>query len=87
MSSTLRDFASAAVQSKRIRFGDLRRLKRDILPARIPGYQPRLGRVDTRSGAQEPARQCLALGVCHDGVGIESATGGGPTFAQWLAAR
>src|SRR3954449_1055622 len=34
-SSTLRDFASAAVQSKRIRFGDLRRLKRDILPARI----------------------------------------------------
>ena len=33
--STLRDFASAAVQSKRIRFGDLRRLKRDILPARI----------------------------------------------------
>ena len=29
-SSTLRDFASAAVQSKRIRFGDLRRLKRDI---------------------------------------------------------
>jgi hypothetical protein len=35
MSSTLRDFASAAVQSKRIRFGDLRRLKRDILPARI----------------------------------------------------
>jgi hypothetical protein len=35
MSSTLRDFASAASQSKRIRFGDLRRLKRDILPARI----------------------------------------------------
>src|SRR5215204_2910670 len=35
MSSTLRDFASAAIQSKRIRFGDLRRLKRDILPARI----------------------------------------------------
>src|SRR5215208_6291265 len=35
MSSTLRDFASVAFQSKRIRFGDLRRLKRDILPARI----------------------------------------------------
>ena len=35
MSSTLRDFANAAFQSKRIRFGDLRRLKRDILPARI----------------------------------------------------
>src|SRR3954454_24120851 len=35
MSSTLRDFASAAVQRKRIRFADLRRLKRDILPARI----------------------------------------------------
>jgi hypothetical protein len=35
MSSTPRDFASAAIQSKRIRFGDLRRLKRDILPARI----------------------------------------------------
>jgi hypothetical protein len=34
-SSTLRDFANAAIQSKRIRFGDLRRLKRDILPARI----------------------------------------------------
>src|SRR5829696_6427777 len=35
MSSTLRDFASAASQSKRIRLGYLRRLKRDILPARI----------------------------------------------------
>ena len=35
MSSTLRDFANAAFQSKRICFGDLRRLKRDILPARI----------------------------------------------------
>ena len=39
--STLRDFASAAVQSKRIRFGDLRRLKRDILPARITACRVR----------------------------------------------
>jgi hypothetical protein len=35
MSAALRDFVSKAVGHKRIRFGDLRRLKRDILPARI----------------------------------------------------
>jgi hypothetical protein len=35
MSPSLRDFVSRAVEHKRIRFGDLRRLKRDILPARI----------------------------------------------------
>jgi hypothetical protein len=35
MSGTLRDFARAAVESNRIRFGDVRRLQRDILPSRI----------------------------------------------------
>ena len=35
MSPSLRDFVFRAVEHKRIRFGDLRRLKRDILPARI----------------------------------------------------
>jgi hypothetical protein len=33
--TSLRDFVSRAVEHKRIRFGDLRRLQRDILPARI----------------------------------------------------
>ena len=33
--TSLRDFVSRAMEHKRIRFGDLRRLKRDILPARI----------------------------------------------------
>jgi len=33
--TSLRDFVSRTVEHKRIRFGDLRRLKRDILPARI----------------------------------------------------
>jgi hypothetical protein len=35
MSNSLRDFVSRAMEHKRIRFGDLRRLQRDILPARI----------------------------------------------------
>jgi hypothetical protein len=35
MSGNLRDFARAAVESNRIRFGDVRRLQRDILPSRI----------------------------------------------------
>jgi hypothetical protein len=35
MSGTLRDFARAALDSNRIRFGDVRRLQRDILPSRI----------------------------------------------------
>ena len=33
--TSLRDFVSRAVEHKRIRFGDLRRLRRDILPARV----------------------------------------------------
>jgi len=33
--TSLRDFVSRTLEHKRIRFGDLRRLKRDILPARI----------------------------------------------------
>jgi hypothetical protein len=33
--TSLRDFVSRAIEHKRIRFGDLRRLQRDILPARI----------------------------------------------------
>jgi hypothetical protein len=33
--AALRDFASHAIEVRRIRFGDLRRLQRDILPARI----------------------------------------------------
>jgi hypothetical protein len=33
--TSLGDFVSRAVEHKRIRFADLRRLKRDILPARI----------------------------------------------------
>ena len=35
MSTTLRDFVLNAVEMKRIRFADLRRLQRDILPYRI----------------------------------------------------
>ena len=35
MSPSLRDFVSKAVEHDRILFGDLRRLQRDILPARI----------------------------------------------------
>src|SRR3954467_10642486 len=35
MNASLRDFVSRALEHKRIRFGDLRRLKRDILPARL----------------------------------------------------
>ena len=35
MSPLLRDFVSKAVEHDRILFGDLRRLQRDILPARI----------------------------------------------------
>jgi hypothetical protein len=35
MSGSLRDFVSKAVEHDRILFGDLRRLQRDILPARI----------------------------------------------------
>jgi len=34
-SPSLREFVSDAVEAQRIRFGDLRRLQRDILPARI----------------------------------------------------
>ena len=34
-STSLRDFVSHTLEDKRIRFGDLRRLQRDILPARI----------------------------------------------------
>ncbi len=34
-STSLRDFVSHARQAGRIRFGDLRRLQRDILPARL----------------------------------------------------
>jgi hypothetical protein len=34
-SASLRDFVSHTLEVKRIRFGDLRRLQRDILPARI----------------------------------------------------
>jgi hypothetical protein len=34
-SPSLREFVSHALDAKRIRFGDLRRLQRDILPARI----------------------------------------------------
>ena len=35
MSTTLRDFVLNAVEMNRIRFADLRRLQRDILPYRI----------------------------------------------------
>ena len=35
MSITLRDFVTKAVETNRIRFADLRRLQRDILPYRI----------------------------------------------------
>jgi hypothetical protein len=35
MSTTLHEFVSKALVANRIRFGDLRRLKRDILPYRI----------------------------------------------------
>jgi hypothetical protein len=35
MSTSLRDFVCRALERKRISFGDLRRLQRDILPARI----------------------------------------------------
>src|SRR3954462_10630099 len=35
MSTTLREFVSKALEANRIRFGDLRRLQRDILPYRI----------------------------------------------------
>ena len=34
-STSLRDFVTHARQTGRIRFGDLRRLQRDILPARL----------------------------------------------------
>src|ERR671913_1939615 len=34
-STSLRDFVCRALESKRISFGDLRRLQRDILPASI----------------------------------------------------
>src|SRR4051812_22250997 len=39
MSDTLRDFVLNAVEIKRIRFADLRRLQRDILPYRITTQQ------------------------------------------------
>src|SRR4051812_23935706 len=35
MSTTLHDFVSKALEANRIRFGDLRRLQRDVLPYRI----------------------------------------------------
>src|SRR4051794_7940708 len=35
MSTTLDNFVSKALEANRIRFGDLRRLQRDILPYRI----------------------------------------------------
>ena len=35
MSTSLRDFVCRALEQRRISFGDLRRLQRDILPARI----------------------------------------------------
>src|SRR5215218_8500223 len=35
MSTSLRDFVCRALENRRISFGDLRRLQRDILPARI----------------------------------------------------
>src|SRR4051812_37491170 len=35
MSTTLHEFVSKALEANRIRFGDLRRLQRDILPYRI----------------------------------------------------
>ncbi len=39
MSTTLRDFVLNAVEMNRIRFADLRRLQRDILPYRITTQQ------------------------------------------------
>ena len=39
MSPTLRDFVISAVEMNRIRFADLRRLQRDILPFRITTTQ------------------------------------------------
>src|SRR3989337_4154726 len=39
MSTTLRDFVLNAVEMNRIRFADLRRLQRDILPYRITTRQ------------------------------------------------
>src|SRR4051794_11341220 len=35
MNASLRDFVTRALAHTRIRFGDLRRLQRDILPARL----------------------------------------------------
>src|SRR3954463_10157407 len=35
MNASLRDFVTRTLEHKRIRFGDLRRLQRDILPARL----------------------------------------------------
>jgi len=35
MTVGLREFASKALEAKRIRFADLRRLQRDVLPCRI----------------------------------------------------
>src|SRR3954453_3732975 len=39
MSDTLRDFVLNAVEMNRIRYADLRRLQRDILPVRITSTQ------------------------------------------------
>jgi hypothetical protein len=35
MNASLRDFVTRTLEHKRIRFGDLRRLQRDVLPARL----------------------------------------------------
>ena len=50
--TSLRDFISRTMEHKRIRFGDLRRLKRDVLPARIT--------------TREQAEVLIALDSCVD---------------------
>ncbi len=90
MNSTLRDFVSHARESGRIRFADLRRLQRDILPARITTCEEAelLIALDGSVQRTDPDWSNYLIGTVRDFVvwGLPPVGAMDRDKAEWLAA-
>src|SRR4051794_24307310 len=88
MSDTLRDFVLNAVEMNRIRYADLRRLQRDILPVRITSTQEAemlLSLDATVERADRDWREYLVPAVAQFAVwGLEPAGRVDQAKADWL---
>jgi len=88
MSTTLHEFVSKALEANRIRFGDLRRLQRDILPYRIttPGEAEILLQLDAAvEKADRDWREYVVPAVAQFVVwGMEPAGRIDEAKAEWL---